>query len=142
MWLSKEYAQKLFANMPAALKQIERIKGDNVYFDLYSLDSYKSSKQNRLFHSLLSCFWESGCASFSNYDDLRLYYKRVAGLVKKRGDLLTEASWADATKEQAKTAIDMCLRDMDFAGVAGSVQAEKYNTIIANINQYQQEFLK
>lgn len=141
MQITKEYASKLFANFPAAIKQLEHISGDMVYFDLHSKESYKSNKQNRLFHSLLSCFWESGCASFGNYDELRLYYKRVAGLVKKNGAMLTEGSWADASKEQAKTAIDMCIRDMDFAGVSGSVQADKYNKILSGIKQYYNDFL-
>ena len=136
MQLSKDEAKRIFAPLPEALKRIDRIKGDIVYFDLLSAQSYKTTKQNNLFHSLLQCFWESGCSSFGDYDALRLYYKRVAGLVKKRDGIVAEGSWADATKEQAKTAIDMCIRDMDASGVIGSNQATKYEAILKGIKQW------
>ena len=136
MQLSKDEAKRIFAPLPEALKRIDRIKGDTVYFDLLSAQSYKTTKQNNLFHSLLQCFWESGCSSFGDYDALRLYYKRVAGLVKKRDGIIAEGSWADATKEQAKTAIDMCIRDMDASGVIGSNQATKYEAILKGIKQW------
>ena len=140
MQLSKDEAKRIFAPLPEALKRIDRIKGDIVYFDLLSAQSYKTQKQNNLFHSLLSCFWESGCSSFGDYDALRLYYKRVAGLVKKRDGVVAEASWADATKEQAKTAIDMCIRDMDASGVIGSNQATKYEAILKGIHNWYEQF--
>lgn len=136
MQLTKDEAKRIFAPLPEALKRIDKITGDIVYFDLLSAQSYKTQKQNNLFHGLLSCFWESGCSSFGNYDDLRLYYKRVAGLVKKLNNTVVESSWADATKEQAKTAIDMCKRDMDYSGVMGSSQAAKYEQILKGIKQW------
>lgn len=136
MQLTKDEAKRIFAPLPEALKCIDKITGDIVYFDLLSAQSYKTQKQNNLFHSLLSCFWESGCSSFGNYDDLRLYYKRIAGLVKKLNNMVVESSWADATKEQAKTAIDMCKRDMDYSGVMGSSQAAKYEQILKGIKQW------
>lgn len=136
MKLTKNEAKHIFAALPEALRQIEAIKGDYVYFDLMSEQSYKTQKQNNLFHSLLGCFWESGVSSFGDYDELRQYYKRVAGLVKKRGNFLVEASWADASKEQAKTAIDMCKRDMDGSGVIGTHMAAKYEAILRGIKQW------
>ena len=136
MEITKEYAKKIFADLPAALQQIEKISGDMVYFDLQSKQSYKTTKQNNLFHSLLQCFFASGCASFADYDSLRFYYKRVAGLVNKKNGLIIESSWADATKKQAQTAIDICLRDMDSAGVIGSSQGQKYETILKGIKQW------
>jgi hypothetical protein len=84
----------------------------------------------------LQCFWESGCSSFNDYDELRTYYKRVAGLVKPEGKYLKEQSWADATKQNAKTAIDMCIRDMDLSGVIGSSQGNKYCEILKGINEF------
>ena len=135
MKLTKEQAREVFKEFPQALARIEKIQGD-IYFDLQSKTVYKSNKQNNLFHSLLECFWESGCSSFGDYDDLRNYYKRVAGLVKKQGSTIVESSWSDAKKEQAKTAIDMCIRDMDFAGVMGSNKAAKYTEILKGINLF------
>jgi hypothetical protein len=136
MQLSKDEAKRIFAPLPEALKRIDKISGDIVYFDLLSAQSYKTAKQNNLFHSLLQCFWLSGCSSFGDYDALRLYYKRVAGLVKRKDSVILESSWADATKEQAKTAIDMCIRDMDASGVIGSNQATKYEAILKGIKQW------
>ena len=136
MQLSKDEAKRIFAPLPEALRRIDKISGDIVYFDLLSAQSYKTTKQNNLFHSLLQCFWLSGCSSFGDYDALRLYYKRVAGLVKRKDSVILESSWADATKEQAKTAIDMCLRDMDASGVIGSNQAQKYEAILKGIKQW------
>lgn len=141
MQLTKEEAKRIFAPLPEALKRIDKISGNYVYFDLLSEQTYKTTKQNNLFHSLLQCFWLSGCSSFGNYDALRLYYKRIAGLVKKRDDMIVETSWADASKEQAKTAIDMCKRDMDESGVIGSSQAKKYEAILKGIKQwYEMEY--
>ena len=140
MQITKENARIRFADLPKALSKIEKITGDYVYFDLQTPEAFKTSQQNRLFHSLLSTFFASGCDSFGNYDDMRLYYKRVAGLVKKQGNFLVESSWSEATKEQAKTAIDMIIRDMDLSGVIGSSQGAKYEQILKGIKQIYEEF--
>jgi hypothetical protein len=51
----------------------------------------KTNNQNRLFHGLLQAFWESGMSSFLSYEDLRDYYKRIAGLIElKRTNPLKE----------------------------------------------------
>lgn len=42
----------------------------------------KTESQNKTFHKLLNIYWLSGCSSFISYDELRLHYKRIAGLVK------------------------------------------------------------
>lgn len=42
----------------------------------------KTEQQNKTFHKLLNIYWLSGCSSFISYDELRLHYKRIAGLVK------------------------------------------------------------
>lgn len=136
MQLTKSEAKNIFAALPEALKRIDRIKGNMVFFDLLGEQAYKTQKQNNLFHSLLKCFWESGVSSFGDYDALRNYYKRIAGLVKMRGGIVIESSWSDATKEQAKTAIDMCKRDMDEAGVITTHMASKYEEILKGINDW------
>lgn len=46
------------------------------------LPSFKSRKQNSLFHGLLGMLWESGCSSYLGYDDMRKHYKKLAGLIK------------------------------------------------------------
>lgn len=42
----------------------------------------KTDNQNKTFHKLLNIYWLSGCSSFLSYEELRLHYKRIAGLVK------------------------------------------------------------
>lgn len=133
--ISRNHALSLFAPYPALVRKLARMKADYVCIDICSKQTLKSREQNNLFHSLLQCFWESGCSSFADYDDLRAYYKRVAGLVKPCGKFLKEQSWADATKQNAKTAIDMCIRDMDMAGVLGSSQGAKYQEILKGIGE-------
>lgn len=136
MQTSKENALKMFAGFPKAPEKLGKMSGNIVEFDVYSPQQFKTLQQNRLFHALLTCFNLSGCSSFANADDMRLYYKRVAGLVKKQGAYLVESSWADATKEQAKTAIELLKRDMDLSGVIGSEQGKKYEQILIGINEF------
>lgn len=133
--LSKTYLKDLFKAHPEALRKLDKLKADYICVDFISKQTLKSREQNNLFHSLIQCFWESGCSSFNDYDELRTYYKRVAGLVKPAGKYLKEQSWADATKQNAKTAIDMCIRDMDLSGVIGSSQGNKYCEILKGINE-------
>lgn len=133
--LSKTYLKDLFKAHPEALRKLDKLKADYICVDFISKQTLKSREQNNLFHSLLQCFWESGCSSFNDYDELRTYYKRVAGLVKPAGKYLKEQSWADATKQNAKTAIDMCIRDMDLSGVLGSSQGQKYSEILKGIGE-------
>lgn len=133
--LSKTYLKDLFKAHPEALRKLDKLKSDYICVDFISKQTLKSREQNNLFHSLIQCFWESGCSSFNDYDELRTYYKRVAGLVKPVGKYLKEQSWADATKQNAKTAIDMCIRDMDLSGVLGSSQGQKYTEILKGIGE-------
>ena len=139
MKISKKKAIELLGCLPKCLDRINKIKDEYVYLDIMPKEQYKTRKQNNLFHALLSCFWESGCSSFGDYDELRLYYKRVCGLVKKNNGIVIEASWSDAKKEQAQTAIDMILRDMDFAQVIGSSQGRKYESILRGIGEFMEE---
>lgn len=55
---------------------------DVVYLDFLSETQYKSAKQNRTFHSLLDCFWKSGCSSFETKRDLKFHYKELIGLIE------------------------------------------------------------
>ena len=66
---------------------IKVVKKSEIYkygFDISFMTDlvFKSNEQNSLFHSLLSVFWDSGCSSFISYDDLRRYYKKMAGLIE------------------------------------------------------------
>ena len=138
--ISRTHALKLFAPYKGIVNKLNKMKSEYVCIDVCTKQALKSREQNNLFHSLLQCFWESGCSSFNDYDELRTYYKRVAGLVKPAGKYLKEQSWADATKQHAKTAIDMCIRDMDLSGVLGSSQGLKYQEILKGINEVYQDW--
>lgn len=138
--ISRKHALELFAPYKGLVNKLNRIKAEYVCIDICSKQTLKSREQNNLFHSLLQVFWLSGCSSFDTYDDLRTYYKRVAGLVKPAGKYLKEMSWSDATKSNAKTAIDMCIRDMDMAGVIGTSLGHKYEEILRGINEYWSDY--
>lgn len=138
--LSKTYLKDLFKEHPEALRKLDKLKAEYICVDFITKQTLKSREQNNLFHSLLECFWESGCSSFNDYDELRNYYKRVAGLVKPVGKYLLEQSWSDATKQNAQIAISMCLRDMDLSGVIGSHKGEKYQEIRKGINNFWEEW--
>lgn len=56
------------------------IEDDYGYIEVISERQFKSRKQTNTFHALLSCFWKSGCSSFTSYDNMRDYYKRIAHL--------------------------------------------------------------
>ena len=105
--------------------------GKKFHLEILSETEYKTKKQNNLFHGLLECFWDSGCSSFTDYDELRCYYKRVAGLMKKKGDFIIESSWSDVKKEQAKRTIDNLIRDMQFSGV----NTKKFDDILSTIEK-------
>lgn len=137
--ISRTHALELFKPYKGLVDKLNKMKSEYVCIDVCTKQTLKSREQNNLFHSLLKCFWKSGCSSFNNYDQLRTYYKRVAGLVKPAGKYLKEQSWADATKENAKTAIDMCIRDMDMSGVIGSSQGKKYEEILIGIHNFWEE---
>lgn len=55
---------------------------DVVYLDFLSESQSKSAKQNRTFHSLLDCFWNSGCSSFASKRDMKFHYKELIGLIE------------------------------------------------------------
>ena len=136
MKFQKSYLSKCFAGNPIVLKRLDQIKGDYAEIDIMSEEAYKTYKQNRLFHSLLSVFWDSGTSSYLSYDDMRLSYKRLCGLVKVKDGRIIEASWSEATKDQAKRAIDNLLREMDASGVIASNQGKKYEIILKQLGEH------
>lgn len=53
-----------------------------LFIDFLTPEQEKSAKQNRTFHSLVDCFWKSGCSSFLSKSELRWHYKRLIGLIE------------------------------------------------------------
>ena len=53
-----------------------------VFVDILTPEQEKTAKQNRTFHSLVDCFWKSGCSSFLSKSELRWHYKRLIGLIE------------------------------------------------------------
>lgn len=72
---------KLGKNKIKELTGIE-IDDDFAYVEILTEKQYKSRQQNNLFHSLLSCFWDSGCSSFESYKNMRFHYKDIAHLIE------------------------------------------------------------
>jgi len=124
MRFAKSFLADRFKDNQAVLNRLNSIKGDYAEIDIMSEEAYKTYKQNRLFHSLLSVFWDSGCSSYLSYDDMRRSYKRLCGLITVKEGRIIEGSWSEATKEQAKRGIDNLLREMDEAGVIASNQGK------------------
>jgi hypothetical protein len=58
------------------------IESDYGYLEVVDEKQYKTNRQTRAFHSLLMCFWKSGCSSFETYEHLRNHYKEVAHLLE------------------------------------------------------------
>lgn len=73
MKLSKEKIKELTG---------QEIEEDFAYVEILNENQYKSRRQNALFHSLLSCFWDSGCSSFESYKSMRFHYKDIAHLIE------------------------------------------------------------
>jgi hypothetical protein len=62
---------------------LEMLERDNTAFvDLLTPEQEKTARQNRTFHSLVDCFWKSGCSSFLSKSELRWHYKRLIGLIE------------------------------------------------------------
>ena len=53
-----------------------------LFINILTPEQEKTAKQNRTFHSLIDCFWKSGCSSFLSKTDLRWHYKRLIGLIE------------------------------------------------------------
>lgn len=73
MKLSKEKIKELTG---------QEIEDDFAYVEILNEKQYKSRQQNNLFHSLLKCFWDSGCSSFESYKSMRFHYKDIAHLIE------------------------------------------------------------
>ena len=68
-------------------EDIKRLTGVEIkeafgHIEVLTETQYKSKKQNDLFHSLLKCFWDSGCSSFESYKSMRFHYKDIAHLIE------------------------------------------------------------
>jgi hypothetical protein len=77
-----ETALKIFADRLDIIEQVNKSKDGFVWVEFMTNDEYKSNAQNKLFHSLLTVFYRSGCSSFANFDELKRYYKKMAGLIE------------------------------------------------------------
>jgi len=136
--------------------KLERLNGKKCVVTIENADT-KSQAQNKAFHSLAQCFWDSGCSSFDNFDELKAHYKIQVGhiaftkyLFYRNGkveyvtrvedipkdaesgavSMSYPASWATITQEKAMKAITQLINDMEQAQVFSSFQGEKFAEII------------
>lgn len=60
----------------------EDIKEPYGYIEILTEHQFKTKSQNKLFHALLDCFWDSGCSSFISKQEMRWHYKQIAHLIE------------------------------------------------------------
>ena len=98
--------KKVIRNKQELNKLVEYISKfklkEPIVVEIEKLEKSKTEQQNKTFHSLLQAFWESGCSSFYNYEDLRNYYKRLAGLIQYKQVL--------ELKEETKHTLKECIK--------------------------------
>lgn len=92
--------------LPEVREKIDAILSEEkeVYVDFLTKQQYKNAKQNKTFHALLDCFWNSGCSSFMSKDEMRFYYKRSVGLIDM---LYDNSNISEETKEMLWKAIKL-----------------------------------
>lgn len=56
---------------------------DTMFIDICTPEQEKTARQNKTFHSLIDCFWESDCSSFESKNDMKWHYKDFIGLIEK-----------------------------------------------------------
>lgn len=79
------------------------IEEDYAYVEILSEKQFKTRRQNSLFHSLLDCFWESGCSSFESKKSMRFHYKEIAHLI----EYVYENDLEESTKQMLWKAIKL-----------------------------------
>ena len=79
--VTRENIDKLLSDIKEEL-HILLMSEKEVYVDFLTKQQYRSKKQNKTFHALLDCFWDSGCSSFPSPTDMRFKYKKEIGLVE------------------------------------------------------------
>lgn len=80
-----------------------------VYVDFLTKQQYRSKKQNKTFHALLDCFWDSGCSSFVDENTMRFHYKKAVGLI----DMVFEnTNLTEETKQMVWKAIKILPLEM------------------------------
>lgn len=142
-----------------ANKKAEKLNGVKCAVTIESLNS-KSARQNKAFHSLLGCFWRSGCSSFNSYPEMKDHYKlavdhiawtryvymageglkyvtSIKDLPKgvKSYSIHIPASWSTISTDKAMQAITQLINDMHEAGVPSSSQAYKFEEIVQGMSQ-------
>ena len=95
-----------------------------------------TNKQNNAFHSLLQCYWASGCHSYDarSFEHFRALIKLYLGAGAEQFSNLTNEdgtpnpkgrpdyrlkSWANYTKKERQMTIDNLISEMMQAGMSG-----------------------
>ena len=80
-----------------------------LYIDILDKKQYRSKQQNKTFHALLDCFWDSGCSSFVDENTMRFHYKKAVGLI----DMVFEnTNLTEETKQMVWKAIKILPLEM------------------------------
>lgn len=63
------------------LDKVKELKEDKLVLYIADEDEFRTLKQNRTFHSLITELYKSGLSSFSDYNECRDYFKAKGGLI-------------------------------------------------------------
>lgn len=136
---NKEFMLQWIMN-PYLRKEIEKYKSDDTIL-VCSITTYKtwlSNQQNSTFHSLLSCYYSSGCCS-DDYEVLRKRFKKLVGLIKVSETTAggykviqeKETTWSNVKKEDATIAINELINEMYKA----KVNTPKFEQIMIGLGE-------
>ena len=121
---TKEFLLKQTTNL-ILRKKIEGYSSDDLILDVMTPKTYLNNLQNATFHSLLSCYWVSGCCSDKDYEALRKRFKKLVGLIKvDKAEIEgltvikeTETTWGNVKQTDATIAIKSLIDEMYESGV-------------------------
>jgi len=121
---NKEFMKQWIMH-PLLRKKIKEYKSDDLVCDIMVYSTWLSNQQNKTFHTLLSCYWSSGCCSDEDYEALRSRFKKLVGLITvsetTAGNYKViqekEVSWSKVKKEDATIAIKSLIDEMFESGV-------------------------
>jgi hypothetical protein len=107
--IAAELKEQYLAQEPTANGQTRQ----PIFVKFFSPTAFKSHKQNALFHSLLGIYWESGCSSYRDPEDMRGHFKAIAGLKKSQKTIRREGLNLPDTKKKKLWAAIMGLKFTD-----------------------------
>ena len=121
--IAKNLVEEYFAQKPSAKTGAR----DDIIVSFTTPKKFKTNKQNALFHSLLTVYFESGMSSYRDYDDMRSHFKKIAGLVSEYSETVSQS--LPLTMEQKRIVFAYITKACKIAGVSEHVQNEMFSRL-------------